>query len=126
LLLAQRVRESRFSFAGGMLLATIVAAVAILSFLQQEYRHNVVALEIVGVALMVLMTGIGPFIAAFRGAWRYVASLTCALTALTVGTSAAATGIVNLTAGLAVSAILALASVVIAVLPPYGNRRNQP
>ncbi len=123
LLLVRWITASRFVFAGGFLLATLIMAVAVLSFLD----GNADSATIIAVATAILLlAGIGQFIAAFRScAWRYVAALTCALTSVAFGAfSTLIGGDAFLPGGgkmvIAVSALLALASMVIAVLPRFG------
>lgn len=134
LLLAGLTRAAKFLFAGGFLLAALIAAVAALSFLDPQFNHgnesSEIFLLVLAVALVFLLVGAGQFIAAFRGPGRYAAALACALAALAIGTAAGLLGIdvmpFKLPGAAAVSTLLALASVVIAVLPPFGERPPEP
>jgi hypothetical protein len=130
LLLAGQGKIARFVSAGGFLLATLIMAVAALSFLEPEFRHDESAAFILVVAAILFLAGAGQFIAAFRGPGRYAAALACALGSLAIGTAVAVGGadvmLSHVPAGPVVSGLLAAASVVIAVLPSFGERHTEP
>ena len=125
LLVAGLTRAAKFLFAGGFLLAALIAAVAVLSFLDPQFNHGDDSAEtflmVLATAVVLLLAGAGQFIAAFRGPERYAAALTCALLALAIGTAAAIGGIdvvpFKLPGAAAVSTLLVVASVVIAIVP---------
>jgi peptidoglycan/LPS O-acetylase OafA/YrhL len=129
LLVAGLTRASKFLFASGFLLAALIAAVAALSFLDPQFNHGDDSTEtfllVLGVAVIFLLAGAGQFIAAFRGPRRYAAALACALVALAIGMAAFFGGIdvvpFKLPGAAAVSILLVLASVVIAVVPGFGG-----
>jgi hypothetical protein len=136
-LLARRTRGARIVFAAGLLCATIIAGLALLSFLEPEFRHDAsVALIFVATASLFL-AGCGQFIAALRSARTYAAAFACAAVSLVLLASPLlcgdwGSGILN-TFGLesadlgvpflvAASLIPAVTSVVIAVLPLFQAR----
>ncbi len=138
--IARQARAARFALAAGFLLAGVISALVALSFLQGEYRHGIDLTYLILDAGSLLVAGIGPFVAAFRGPRTYAATLALALGAVAVLTlpfldsdsGQALVGGVNLHLGdhlvalAAVSLSLALAGLVIAVLPPYGARPTAP
>jgi hypothetical protein len=139
LLLAGLTRAAKFLFAGGFLLAALIAAVAALSFLDPDFNHGDesgrTVLLVLAVAVAFLLLGAGQFIAAFRGPGRYAAALACALAALVIGPLACVVGIdvipfmlpgAAALSTLLVSALLVAASVVIAVVPGFGERPMEP
>lgn len=120
-------KAAKFVFAGGFLAATFIMSIAVLSFLEDVYRHDGSAAMIVGATGILLLAGAGQFIAAFRSPMVYAISLACALTGLAFGALATVTGtdtLLHLPLGLvlALTAIPAAASFVIAVLPRIGAK----
>jgi hypothetical protein len=130
--LAGQGKIAKFLFAGGLLLATLIMAVAALSFLDLDFHHEAQreAILIVVATLVLLLAGSGQFIAAFRSSGRYAAALACALSALASGVATSAGGgdamPFHLPAGAVISSLLAIASVVIAVLPGSEARPTDP
>jgi hypothetical protein len=140
-LIAGRTSASRIILAAGLLAASIIAAVATLTFLGREFHEHEYGTLIVLMALTYLLTGIGQFIAALRGPGTYVAALGCAAgslvllwTALLGGTDALerALGVlsrllpgVRLLLALA-SLPIAATSVMAAIFLPVGSKRTRP
>jgi hypothetical protein len=122
LLLARLYRAARIVFACGLCCATVIAALAALSFLAREYHPEGNEVRIVLGALTLLLVGAGPLLAAFRSPGAYGAALGCAAGALVYGT-VAGFGISEvmswrLPGGAEVSLILAACGLLIAVFPP--------
>ncbi len=131
LLLAGWSKAARFLFASGFLLAMLITAVAALSFLQPEYhREDSEAISAGVAAVVVLLAGMGQFIAAFRGAGRYAAALACALALPAFGILWVVGGSdvmpFKLPGGAVISSLLAAASLVIAVFPRFGEGPTEP
>jgi hypothetical protein len=81
LLIACKTREARMTFAGGLLFTAIIAALAVLSFLEHGGGYDPGdtggKLMIVLAALTLLLAGAGQFIAALRSPWTFAAALGC-------------------------------------------------
>jgi hypothetical protein len=127
LLVAGLARAAKFLFAGGFMFAALIAGLATLSFLDPRFHSGANEAGMIALAAVVLLlAGIGPFIAAFRSRGRYAATLACAVGALAIGTLAAMGGSdvfpFKLPAVEAVSVLLVAASVMIALLPPYAKQ----
>src|SRR5262249_18779894 len=82
LCLAQLTRAARVVFASGLLGATLVAALAALSFLQREFNPAGSEALIVLAALTLLLAGVGQFVAALGSPRAYAAALGCAAASL--------------------------------------------
>jgi hypothetical protein len=122
LLVARKGTAARFLFAAGVLLATVIVAVAALSFLRREFLHDDTSPAlIVLAALTLLLAGAGQFAAAFRGPSTYGAALAFAAGSILYGASGGLGGSEvlswRLPEGPRVSLLLAAASLLLAVLP---------
>src|SRR5262245_25397123 len=130
LLVARKITIARIAFASGLLLATLILATAALSFLQKQFHGDEHWPIIVLSALVLLLSGIGQFIAALRSPRSYGAALACAAAGLLLLAALLLGG--DFAAGLirvrdlspvavrflqALSLFLALASLVIALFP---------
>lgn len=80
--LARRTKTARVVFAGGLLAAAIIVALAMFTFFAPEYRRHASAAKIVVVASSLFVSGAGQFIAALRNAGTYAAALVCAVVAI--------------------------------------------
>jgi hypothetical protein len=121
LLVVRKSTAARFLFAAGMLLATVIMAIAALSFLQREYSPEGNEPPIVLAALTLLLAGAGQFAAAFRSPSTYGAALAFAAGSILYMAAGGPgeTHVVHweLPEGPRVSLLLAAASVMLAVLP---------
>jgi hypothetical protein len=139
LLTACLIKAALILFAAGLLCATVIAAVATLTFLGKESHEYHFSTMIVLTALALLLAGAGQFVAALRSPRTYAAALACAagsivllaapLLGCDVGTLIP--GVRHLdTAGpvpLALpSLLLAVAGLMIAVLPAFHSRWPKP
>jgi hypothetical protein len=120
LLVARKSMAARFLFAAGMLLATVIVAIAALSFLQREYSPEGNGPLIVLAALTLLLAGTGQFVAAFRSPSTYGAALAFAAGSI-LYVAASGPGDIHvvhweLPEGARVSLLLAAASVLLAIL----------
>jgi hypothetical protein len=141
LLIVGLTKSARIVFAAGLLTADGIAAVATLSFLAREFNPGgsdsaVIALS----ALSLLLAGTGQFIAALRKPRAYPAALACAAVSLILVAAPLLSGDVrNLVPGLyllslawlglppAVPGLLmAVASLLIAIVLPARSRRTEP
>jgi hypothetical protein len=133
LLIARRTGRARITFAAGVLVTAVIAALAGLSFLTrgQGFYEEGSEPAIAFTALTFLLAGAGQFVAAFHGSRTYAAALACAagslglLAAPLLGGDAGAQipGVRFLVAvGLIswpwASLLLAVLSLMVAVLPP--------
>lgn len=138
-LAARKTKAARIVFAVGLLLATVILAIAVLTFLQKEYHGDEHPILIVLAALSLLLAGAGPFVGALRSPRSYGAALACTaasiafLTAPMLGAEAVSRipGLRFLTApGLVLwpwpSLLLAVASWVVAVLFPFHAQHPEP
>src|SRR5262249_17487278 len=82
LCIARLTRAARIVFASGLLGATLIAALAALSFLQREFHPQGNKALIVLAALTLLLAGLGQFVAALRSPRTYAAALGCAAASL--------------------------------------------
>lgn len=82
LLIARYTRPARFVFAGGLLTASLIAALAVLSFFMPGYYHDGEGPLVAVTAASILLAGSGPFIAAFRGTGTYWISVSCSAVAI--------------------------------------------
>jgi hypothetical protein len=122
LLVARKATAARFLLAAGMLLATIIVAVAALTFLKREYHpDDTGAALIVLAALTLFLAGVGQFAAAFRSPSLYGAALGFAAGSILYGATSGLAGSDvlpwRLPEGPRVSLLLAAASLMLAVLP---------
>jgi hypothetical protein len=138
LLLARRTRGALITFAAGLLAATVLAALATLSFLQKGMGFYVEGSEptIALTALSLLLAGAGQFVAALRRPRTYAAALGCAavslafLSAPLLGAdvvrphavhqflAARSLSLPGVGLGLALSLLLAVLGLMIPTLPP--------
>jgi hypothetical protein len=82
LLVARMTKAARLFFAVAVLCASVIAAVAILTFLQPEFHETELGTRIVLPALTFLLAGAGQFVAALRNSRTYAAAVACAVGAL--------------------------------------------
>ena len=73
---------ARVVFACGLLAGCLIAAVAVATCLQQEYRPDGQEALILVAALTLAVAGGGPFVAALRSSCGYGAALACAVASL--------------------------------------------
>jgi hypothetical protein len=132
-LMARRTQGARIVFAAGLLCAAIIAGLAVLSFLEPEFRQDASVALIVATAASLFLAGSGQFIAALRGSRSYAAAFACAAVSMGLLASPLLVGDVGLlissrfglpmVADLGIpllvvaSLIPAVASVAIAVIP---------
>jgi hypothetical protein len=122
LLIARQIKPALITFAAGLLVTAVIAA---LSFLQHGGGYDPdpddlgARLMIVLSAVTLLLAGAGQFISALQGPRPYAAAFGCAAGSM-VFVAAPLLGEVSLLGDslLAVSLLLALLSLMIAVLPP--------
>jgi hypothetical protein len=137
LLIARLTKAARITFAAGLLGADMIAAFAALTFLDNQFNHDGSDTSLIIVtALSMLLGGAGQFIAALRRPWIYATALASTagsvmfLAAPLLGGNADHQlfgGLhlrlsPHLTLGL--SLLLAVTSLIIAVLYPSGPRRT--
>src|SRR5262249_11178659 len=133
LLIARQTRAALRTFAAGLLGTAVIAARATLSFLQKGQGFHVEGSEptIVLTALSLLLAGAGQFLAALRSPRIYAAAFACAAGSLVLLAPPLLAGdfvqpflslpllsLLGDSLRLAVSLLLASASLLIAVLPP--------
>jgi hypothetical protein len=82
LLIGRKTTAARIVFAAGLLSAAVIVAVAVLSFLDSQFHGNEVWSQIVLTALTLLLSGTGQFVAALRKPQTYGAALACAVGAV--------------------------------------------
>lgn len=82
LLIARRTKGARTVFAAGLWCATIIAGLAVLSFLAPEFGHDASLALIALTMASLLLAGAGQFVAALQGARTYAASFGCAALSL--------------------------------------------
>jgi hypothetical protein len=140
LLIAGLTQAARTLFAGGLLWAAVIVAVAVLSFLQKEFRSDGNELVIALTALSLAVAGAGQFAASLRGPWNYAAALGCSATSMLLAASPLLGGdwAGQILGGLgltldglgqpvpAVASLLPAVASVIAAFLPFGPRRAQP
>jgi hypothetical protein len=129
LLIARLTKAALVVFASGLLCATVIAALAALSFLRREFNQEGSGAMIVLAALTLLLAGAGQFVAALRSPRCYAAAFGCAAGSIVYGAVAGLGGgdalPWKLPAGPGVSLLLAAASMMIAVLLPLGSRQRE-
>jgi hypothetical protein len=82
LLIARKTTAARIVFAAGLLSAAVIVAVAVLSFLSREFHGDEVWPQLVLTALILLLSATGQFVAAVRRPRTYGAALACAVGAM--------------------------------------------
>jgi hypothetical protein len=127
LLIARQTTPARIVFASGLLAATVITALGVLTFFDRQFHHEGDEGAILFSTLILLLAGVSQFIAAVRNPRAYAAAFGCAAGALAYGTVAGMAGSdilypAKLPAGAGVSLLLAVASLMIAVLPPSHRR----
>lgn len=82
-LVAKSARLARIVFAGGLLGANVLAAVAVLCLFIPGFQRDIHALAAILAAVSVLLSGIGPFLASLRsGGTAFALAVACAALSL--------------------------------------------
>jgi hypothetical protein len=120
LLIARQTKPALITFAAGLLVTAVIAAIAALSFLHHGGGYDPDdlggRLMIVLSAVILLLGGAGQFIAAFQGPQAYAAAFGCAWGSMVF---LAAPLLGGLSLLMAVSLLLAVLSLMTAVLPRW-------
>ncbi len=76
--IARRPRAARIEFAAGFLAATLILALAVLSFLAPEFRQQADTALLVVAVVSLSAAGIGQFLAALHGPRAFAGAFACA------------------------------------------------